>query len=301
MNHSQRIQLIFQYIEEHLDDALDLDVLSRHAYLSKYHFQRFCTAHFGISATQLVKLLRLKKAAFLLAYRKPIKVVDIAVESGFSSHEGFSRAFKQHFNQSPSDFRKSADWSLWNENYQSIVSIRNHLMTNHIESIETHFQVDMIDFPEIQVACMTHKGSPRTLGSTISQFIAWRKLNRLSPTKSRTFNFLYGDPKTTPDDEFQLDLACELSTDFTFAKDINNSAINLLSIPSGRCAKIRHIGSDDTIDVAVNYLYSTWFKHASQQNTPLQLRDFPLFFERVSFFPDVSEHEMITDIFLPIE
>ena len=29
-------------------------------------------------------------------------------------------------------------------------------------------------------------------------------------------------------------------------------------------------------------------------------RDFPLYFQRVSFFPDVPEHEAITDVFLPL-
>jgi AraC family transcriptional regulator len=30
------------------------------------------------------------------------------------------------------------------------------------------------------------------------------------------------------------------------------------------------------------------------------LRDFPVFFQRVIFFPDVPEHEAVTDVFLPL-
>jgi AraC family transcriptional regulator len=29
--------------------------------------------------------------------------------------------------------------------------------------------------------------------------------------------------------------------------------------------------------------------------------DFPLFFQRITFFPDVPEHEAATDIFLPLK
>jgi AraC family transcriptional regulator len=32
-----------------------------------------------------------------------------------------------------------------------------------------------------------------------------------------------------------------------------------------------------------------------------ELRDFPLFFQRVSFFPDVAESEAVTDVFLPLK
>ena len=67
-------------------------------------------------------------------------------------------------------------------------------------------------------------------------------------------------------------------------------------IPAGKCAVVRHIGSDDSIGLAVQYLYGEWLNHSD-----FEIRDFPLFFERVSFFPEVSENEMITDVYLPIE
>ena len=67
-------------------------------------------------------------------------------------------------------------------------------------------------------------------------------------------------------------------------------------IPAGKCAVVRHIGSDDTIGLTVQYLYSEWLN-----NSDFEIRDFPIFFERVSFFPEVSENEMITDVYLPIE
>ena len=59
---------------------------------------------------------------------------------------------------------------------------------------------------------------------------------------------------------------------------------------------IRHIGSDDAIGEVVSFLYTQWLAESA-----FELRDFPLYFERVSFFPDVPENEMITDIYLPIE
>jgi AraC family transcriptional regulator len=66
-------------------------------------------------------------------------------------------------------------------------------------------------------------------------------------------------------------------------------------IPAGRCAVLRHVGSDDTLGQTIAYLYSEWLPQSGAE-----LRDFPLFCERVEFFPDVPEHEAVTDVYLPL-
>jgi AraC family transcriptional regulator len=67
------------------------------------------------------------------------------------------------------------------------------------------------------------------------------------------------------------------------------------TIPGGKCAVLRHIGSNDNIGESIRFLYAEWLPQSGAEP-----RDFPLYFQRVSFFPDVPEHEAITDIFLPI-
>jgi AraC family transcriptional regulator len=68
------------------------------------------------------------------------------------------------------------------------------------------------------------------------------------------------------------------------------------TIPGGRCAVLRHLGSDDHIGESITYLYSKWLPLSGEE-----LRDFPLYLQRVSFFPDVPEHEAIIDVFLPLK
>ena len=53
------------------------------------------------------------------------------------------------------------------------------------------------------------------------------------------------------------------------------------TIPGGRCAVVRHVGSDDTLGEAVRYLYATWLPASGEEP-----RDFPLYLQRVRFFPD---------------
>jgi AraC family transcriptional regulator len=68
------------------------------------------------------------------------------------------------------------------------------------------------------------------------------------------------------------------------------------TIPGGRCAVLRHVGSDDNLAATVRYLYAEWLPQSGEEP-----RDFPLFLQRVRFFPDVPEHEAATDVFLPLK
>ncbi len=284
--YQHRFVSIVHYIEAHLDEPLDIDRLCQQACLSRYHFHRQCSAFFGMSVISLVRLLRLKRAAFQLAFRDDHKVVDIALASGYESHEAFSRAFKKHFYKSPFEFRKAPDWDPWHTLYEPVLALRTKIMNETAE-----FNVAVIDYPQTPIAVMEHRGSPNLLGSTIHQFIAWRKRNHLPPGQSKTFNLLYDDPSVTEPDNFRFDIGCSVDHP---VKENDYGVVNKV-IPAGKCAVVRHIGSDDGMGAAVHYLYSTWLRDSG-----FELRDFPIFLERVSFFPDVPEKDMITDIYLPI-
>jgi AraC family transcriptional regulator len=66
-------------------------------------------------------------------------------------------------------------------------------------------------------------------------------------------------------------------------------------IPGGRCALARHLGSRAHNAAAV-FLYEEWLPNSGES-----LRDFPIFFHYVNVGPDVREHEMITDVYLPLK
>nr|WP_277611185.1 AraC family transcriptional regulator [Microbulbifer celer] len=268
-----------------MEEDLDIDQLCQVSHFSKYHFHRQCSAFFGMSVMALVKALRLKRAAYQLAYRDS-RVVDIALANGYDSHEAFSRAFKKLFHKSPTDFRHSPDWTPWHTHYEPILTLRTKLVREN-----ANFDVQIVDFPETRLAALEHRGAPQELGNTIRQFIEWRKANRLPPSKSRTFNLIYNDPNTVTAEDYRFDVACAIAQPL----EENTCGIAYKVIPAGRCAVIRHIGSDDAIGVAVNYLYSEWLPQSD-----FEVRDFPIFFERVKFFPEVPENEMVTDIYLPV-
>jgi AraC family transcriptional regulator len=67
-------------------------------------------------------------------------------------------------------------------------------------------------------------------------------------------------------------------------------------IPAGRCARVRMTGSSDNLKPAVHFLYAEWLPRSGEE-----LRDLPIFAERVHFFPDVPENAAVTDVYLPLQ
>lgn len=285
--YSARMQRVLNYIDDHLEDDLNADVLANVAAFSKFHFQRQFSALFGVTIHRYIQLMRLKRAAFRLAFRKDRSVFEIALDSGYEGPEAFTRSFRKHQNQSPSAFRKDPQWNPWHVAYAPV----NHIRNNYMSPNFTTEDVKIIEFPATSVAVKSHHGDPALVGDTIRQFIEWRREAGLPPKKSATFNIFHSDPDETPSDEYQLDICAATSRPI----DSNSKGVVSGEIPAGRCAKVRMTGSSDNLRPAISYLYREWLPASGHE-----LRDFPIFVQRVTFFPDVPDQEAVTDIFLPL-
>ncbi len=260
---------------------LSLDELSLVAGLSKYHFHRIFAASTGINVSKFIQRLKLKKASFQLAFMYDIKIIDIALDAGFENHESFSRAFKKTYLQTPKDFRQQPNWDQWSEKHQIKLSEK-----------QKNMQVNLCEFPTTAIAALEHHGDPKRLNDTIAQFIAWRKSSGESPvTSTQTFGLAYNDPAAVPVEDFRFDVCGSVSQPIS----ANPYGVINKTIPGGRCAQITHQGSHDLMDEKIRYLYKQWLPEQHEN-----LRDFPCFFRYRNLFPHVAEHELITDIYLPL-
>ncbi len=199
-------------------------------------------------------------------------VTDIALSSGYEGPESFARAFRKQTGQSPSEFRREPQWDPWTAVCQPLSDLR----IQHMTPTYSRDQVRIVDFPATRVAALEHRGDPRRLGASIRRFIEWRKANRLPPRLSDTFNIAYDDPEQTPAEDFRFDLCAATERDI----EPNDNGVVAKTIPAGRCAVIRHIGSDDLLVTTVAFLYAEWLPVSGEEP-----RDFPLYFQRVSFSP----------------
>jgi len=283
-----RFRKVLEYIDSHLDHDLSVDRLSNIAAFSKYHFHRQFSKLFGISVYKYVQLHRLKRASYQLAFRDRMQIVDIWLASSYENYESFSRAFKKSIGQTPTEFRKCPQWNPWHSTYQPLSDLR----IKYMKPAHQTAQVKLITFKDTKVAALEHRGDPNLIENSIRKFIEWRKQNNLPPQLSATFNILYDNPSLTSPDDYRFDICASTERDVAD----NPFGVVKKTIPGGRCAVLRHIGSDANLGESITYLYSKWLPLSAEE-----ARDFPLFLQRVSFFPDVPEHEAITDVFLPLK
>ncbi|MBO9622608.1 MAG: AraC family transcriptional regulator [Sphingomonas sp.] len=281
-----RFQRVLDHVDANLDAVLDVDTLAAVATFSPFHFHRQFAELTGVTIHRYVQLARLKRASYALAFRDA-PVTEVALASGYGGSEAFARAFRARLGQTPSEFRRSPDWEPWAAAIAPLDRARRLPMTIAF----TDADVRILDFPETRVAMLTHRGDPAAIGDTVRRFIAWRHANGLPPARSRTFNLLHDDPATAPPEQFRLTICA--GTDR--APGPNEHGVVEGRIPAGRCAVVRLTGSSDDLKPAVHFLYADWLPRSGEE-----LRDFPVFAERVRFFPDVPENEAITDIYLPL-
>ncbi len=105
----KQIQIIVDEIDESIrqshDESLTLRFLSRKLGYSEFHTTRKFKE---ISGMQFRDYLRLRRLAFALKEVRDSEksFLDIAFDYGFSSHEAFTRAFKNTYGVTPSEYRK---------------------------------------------------------------------------------------------------------------------------------------------------------------------------------------------------
>ena len=95
------------YIEEHLDGDISLDILAREFYVSKYHIAHVFKDNMGISIHQYITKRRLEGCRD--AIRNHIKITEAYLMYGFKDYSSFYRAFRKEFGMSPKEWRDTAE------------------------------------------------------------------------------------------------------------------------------------------------------------------------------------------------
>lgn len=282
----QRMVRVIRHIHLHLDGDLSLATLAGLAASSPFHFHRQFAAHVGMTLNRYVQRVRLKRAAHWLAFRPDLSVTQVALECGYASPEALARLFRQTIGQSPSAFRAAPDWAGWRFALTALTKENVDMLPAF-----TKDQVRLVDFPETRVALLRHQGDPALIGDSIRRFIAWRRENRLPPAISATFNIFHDDPDSVAPADYRLDICAAI----TGRLAPNSTGVAEGIIQGGPCAVLRQTGGGDDLRAAAHFLYRQWLPACGRE-----ARGFPLFAQRLSFFPDVAEDQAVTDLFLPL-
>lgn len=100
----EAIQKSLNHIDDHIGEEIQIEELAEIASLSLFYYQRLFTRLVKKPVREYVKLRRLAKACGALR-DKENRILDVAVEYGFRSHETFTRAFKDTYGITPAQYR----------------------------------------------------------------------------------------------------------------------------------------------------------------------------------------------------
>jgi AraC-like DNA-binding protein len=100
------------YINNHFDKGLNLALLSRIRFTSKYHLLRLFKRYYGQTPKQYLTDKRIERAKELLA--QGVNVTETCFDIGFDSPSSFSTLFKSYVGVTPSEFQKRATFTKSN-------------------------------------------------------------------------------------------------------------------------------------------------------------------------------------------
>ena len=98
------IQNAIDYIEEHLTEEMDYDIVAKQSFSSTYHFQRLFSILCGFTVGEYIRNRRLTLAGSELATTN-VKVIDVAMKYGYESPDSFAKAFQKFHGVTPSAAR----------------------------------------------------------------------------------------------------------------------------------------------------------------------------------------------------
>jgi transcriptional regulator GlxA family with amidase domain len=104
-DHRQLVQQVVQYMMEHIDRPISIDMLCAALYVSRRTLHNAFREVVGVGPMTYLKTQRMKQVHQQLEQTHPLAttVFDTAYQWGFYHMGHFSRDYKQMFGESPSD------------------------------------------------------------------------------------------------------------------------------------------------------------------------------------------------------
>ena len=103
--HQDAVRRMQDYIDLHLTQQITLVQLGRESGYSPYHAARLFKEVTGTAPFDYIRQLRMSGSAIVLSQEKA-RILDVALDFVFDSHEGFTRAFSRQFGMTPQYYRQ---------------------------------------------------------------------------------------------------------------------------------------------------------------------------------------------------
>ena len=271
--YAQRMNRVLDYVDTNLGTPLELSALAQIAHFSPFHFHRMFATWMGETLGDYVRRRRLEQGAWLLFTQSDISVLQAAISVGFSSGEAFSRAFKVHFDATPSRWRdaenakrsgiatkSNLDQSQSNFHQAFIRCKRDDsdsfsLMENLLVNVK------IIDLASYRIAYLRHVGP---YGESVGRF--WGTFHKTRVAHGLTGNMFgigHDDPAIAPPDKCRYDACVEIAENAEV-----KTPFSVARLPGGRCAVYEFRGDAKNIGAVWAAMLGQWLPGSGMQCAP---------------------------------
>lgn len=101
--HIRAVQRMQDYIEEHLYEKISFANIAKESLFSPWYARRLFIEYTGLTPAEYIRKLKLQKSVLQLRDNKT-NVLDVALDLGFSSVDGYQRAFRREFGCNPKEY-----------------------------------------------------------------------------------------------------------------------------------------------------------------------------------------------------
>ncbi|WP_410210957.1 GyrI-like domain-containing protein [Aquirhabdus sp.] len=269
LEYEKRMHRVLEYIDQKLDQPLDLHQLAEIAYFSPYHFHRLFAAWMGETLGDYLRRRRVEVAAMRLAAQPHIRILNLALSVGFGSAEAFTRAFKSHFGCAPTTWRTQQhtirnEYSNPDQMNRKIGQTLATRLTD--DEVSTHSEkerimnVKLIDREPVTIAYLRHLGA---YGEPISHFwqdvyVPWAITNNLM--NHARYGISHDDPSITAPEQCRYDACAEVDVDYV----VTGGAFKTM-LAGGKYAALRYKGNGSQIEAAWASLLRDWLPSSGLQ------------------------------------
>jgi AraC family transcriptional regulator len=252
--YKSRINKAIDYVNNNLDRSISLEELASVSFFSPFHFHRIFVAVTGETVNHFTNRIRNEKAARLLKFSKK-SISAISIECGFSSASTLSRLFKQYFEISPSEYRKSG--KIKNSKIRKeLYPVNKYHCNISEEELKIKFPVEIRQLPERRIAYIRVMDSFRegVVLKAFEEMVTWAKKMNLYYSET-IFGMSMDDPEVTPKEKYRYEVCITIPQKFKIDPDCS---METTTLPKCQYAVTAVSGDFNLVVAATNYLFDHW-------------------------------------------
>ena len=201
-----RINRVMDYIEKHIDQPIDLSVISNVANFSPFHFHRIFTLLVGETPNSFLQRIRIEKAAQYLKDDESLSISEIAHRCGFNNATSFSRSFRKYFGFTAKEFRGAEKMSyvkngleFYRKNGKEFPFYDSQFCGVEFKNIIImDTKIEVREMPEMQVVYCRHTGAFNQIYKAYEKLAKWAApRGLLSLPDVKTITVIHDDPTLT--------------------------------------------------------------------------------------------------------